>query len=97
MPRVILVCPARRQVSAGRLSLCHAEKRIVFGRSMEGFNRTAKLDEGGVWVGWVARTRLLAEPLSPRGPQPIVTDYILKVDSGPLQWPDGPTEWVRRC
>jgi len=57
----------------------------------------AKLDKGGVWVGWVARTRLLAEPLSPRGPQPIVTDYILKVDSGPLQWPNGPTEWVRRC
>ena len=25
-----------------------------------------------VVVGWVARTRPLAEPLSPRGPQPIV-------------------------
>jgi hypothetical protein len=26
-------------------------------------------------AGWVARTRPLAEPLSPRGPQPVVTSY----------------------
>ena len=34
--------------------------------------RTAwKLEENN--PGWVARTRPLAEPLSPRGPQPVVT------------------------
>jgi len=36
-------------------------------------------------AGWVARTRLLAEPLSPRGPQPVLRS--LRVACGALNGP----------
>jgi hypothetical protein len=44
-------------------------------------------------VGWVARTRPLAEPLSPRGPQPIglQIEGSLRLN----QWSDGPNIPVR--
>lgn len=38
-------------------------------------------------AGWVARTRLLAEPLSPRGPQPVLRS--LRVG---CEWLNGPLE-----
>ena len=38
-------------------------------------------------AGWVARTRLLAEPLSPRGPQPVLRS--LRVE---CEWLNGPLE-----
>jgi len=34
-----------------------------------------KILRGEEQAGWVARTRLLAEPLSPRGPQPVERLY----------------------
>src|SRR5437762_12809688 len=40
-------------------------------------------------AGWVARTRPLAEPLSPRGPQP-VTEKSTHLDGAP-QWVSGAT------
>ena len=40
-------------------------------------------------AGWVARTRPLAEPLSPRGPQP-VTEKSTHLDGAP-QWVCGAT------
>jgi len=39
--------------------------------------RRAKNREGRNLPGWVARTRPLAGPLSPRGPQPVVSNYSL--------------------
>jgi hypothetical protein len=39
-------------------------------------------------AGWVARTRPLAEPLSPRGPQPVLSK--LQTRSVRLNGPPGP-------
>jgi hypothetical protein len=38
-------------------------------------------------AGWVARTRLLAEPLSPRGPQPVLRSLRVACEAlnGPLE------------
>jgi hypothetical protein len=41
-------------------------------------------------VGWVARTRPLAGPLSPRGPQPTVPHTSER--NWKPQWPDGSTK-----
>jgi hypothetical protein len=43
-------------------------------------SQSEDLDEGkpelaGILAGWVARTRPFAEPLSPRGPQPVVAEH----------------------
>ena len=43
-------------------------------------------------AGWVARTRLLAEPLSPRGPQPVLER--LRAGCGALNGPLEPLERV---
>jgi hypothetical protein len=42
-------------------------------------------------AGWEARTRLLAEPLSPRGPQPVLQRLRRSVEglNGSAEPPDG--------
>jgi hypothetical protein len=44
-------------------------------------------------AGWVARTRLLAEPLSPRGPQPVL--QTLRMLTGGLNGSPEPRDGVR--
>src|ERR1700688_2229590 len=56
--------------------------------------RLASVSGGKNLAGWVARTRPLAEPLSPRGPQPVLR--TLRVGCVRLNGPAEPLGRVRR-
>src|ERR1700722_18102004 len=56
-------------------------------RPFLGIRRPLQETENSV-AGWVARTRLLAEPLSPRGPQPVLRS--LRAACGALNGPVEP-------
>jgi len=63
----------------------------------EGYAVSAGVSTAGTGLrvaGWVARTRLLAEPLSPRGPQPVLRSLRVECEwlNGPLE-PIGGVPW----